>query len=76
MEFDQIIDSLEMIKEDVGIPKNLKLKIDKIKSILNNKDEEIEIRTHKAGVILDEISNDSSIQPFIRTQIYQIVSLL
>ncbi len=75
MEFENIIESLEMLKEDVGIPKNLKIKINNIISILNSKEESEEIRCHKAEAILEEASNDSSLQPFIRTQIYQIVSL-
>ena len=76
MTFSQVLDSLEMLKEDVGIPKNLKLKINNIIQILNNKEESEETRAHKCCSILDEISEDNSLQPFVRTQIYQIVSLL
>ena len=76
MEFDEVIEALEMLKEDVGIPKNLKIKIDEIIVILNNEEEAKEIRSHKAESILEDISSDSSLQSFIRTQIYQIMSLL
>ncbi len=76
MEFAEVIEALKMLKQEVGIPKNLKSKIDNIILILTNEDESQETRVHKSEAILDEISNDSSLQPFIRTQIYQIVSLL
>ena len=76
MEFDEVIEALAMLKEDVGIPKNLKIKIDEIIVILNNEEEAKEIRSHKAESILEDISSDSSLQSFIRTQIYQIMSLL
>ncbi len=76
MSFSEVIDALKMLKEDIGIPKNLKSKIDNIVKILNNEEESKEIRAHKCSAILDEISEDSLLQPFVRTQIYQIVSLL
>lgn len=76
MEFQEVINALEMLKEEVGIPKNLKTKINTIISILNNSEEDKEIRCHKAEAILSEVSNDNALQPFIRTQIYQIISLL
>ena len=76
MEFDEVIEALEMLKEEVGIPKGLKIKFDEIIAILNNEQEAKEIRSHKVGAILEDISSDSSLQSFIRTQIYQIMSLL
>ena len=76
MEFQEVIDALEMLKGDVGIPKNLKIKINNIIKILNNSEEDKEIRGHKAEAILEETSNDNALQPFVRTQIYQIISLL
>ncbi len=76
MEFAEVIDALKMLKQEIGIPKNLKLKVDNIIIILNNQEESKETRSHRVGVILDEISNDTSLQSFVRTQIYHIVSLL
>jgi len=76
MSFSEVIESLKILKDDVGIPKNLKSKIDNLINILNNEEESKEIRAHKCCAILDEISEDSLLQPFVRTQIYQIVSLL
>ncbi len=70
-----MIESLEMLKEEVGIPKNFRIKINNIIKILNNSEEDKEIRGHKAEAILEETSNDSALQPFVRTQIYQIISL-
>lgn len=76
MDFNEVKEALEMLKEEEGIPKSLKTKVDNIITILNNEEEAQEIRVHKVEAILDEISSDSSLQPFIRTQIYHIISLL
>jgi len=76
MFFDEIIDSLEMVKEEVGIPKNLKQKINEIINILLDEKESEEIRSHKAEALLEEISDDNSLQAFVRTQIYQVISLM
>ena len=75
MEFQEVIEALEMLKEEVGIPKNFRIKINNIIKILNNSEEDKEIRSHKAEAILEETSNDNALQPFVRTQIYQIISL-
>jgi uncharacterized protein (UPF0147 family) len=75
MAFEQVKKGLEMLKEEVGIPKSLKSKVDQIIIILNNSKDSEETRSHKAEAILSEVSNDSALQPFVRTQIYQIISL-
>ncbi len=76
MSFNEIIESLEILKEEVGLPKNLKIKINQIMKILLNDEESEEIRSHKAETILEEMSSDTSLQSFVRTQIYQITSLM
>jgi uncharacterized protein (UPF0147 family) len=71
----EIISSLNSLKNDEGLPKNIKAKIDTIISELNTDDNEVSAKVGKALHILDEISEDLNIQPFIRTQIWNISSM-
>ncbi len=69
------VSALEELKNDSTVPKNIKSKIEMIIASLNEK-KEIPIRINKALDELDEISDNNNIQPYTRTQIWNIVSLL
>jgi len=69
------IAKLNELKEDSMTPKNLKEKLQSIVVILQS-DEEKSIKINKALDILDAISNENNIQPYIRTQIWNIASML
>ncbi len=70
-----IIDSLDELKDDNTVPKNIKLKIEEIMNILKN-GEDISISISKALGMIEEISDDSNIEPYTRTQIWNIASAL
>ena len=75
---DQINDVIEVIEElceDTTIPRNIKTKFQEIISALKD-DSETSIKVNKALHNLDEIGDDSNLQPYIRTQIWNIVSIL
>lgn len=70
-----VVSALEELKNDNTVPKNIKVKIEAIMvSLKENK--EVSIRINKALDELDEISDNNNIQPYTRTQIWNIVSLL
>lgn len=71
----EIISAVNALKEDESVPKNIKAKLD---MILENLREECELslKVSKCLHILDEVSEDLNIQPFIRTQIWNISSML
>jgi uncharacterized protein (UPF0147 family) len=71
----EAIDSLLMLSEDESIPKNIRGKIHQIIQTLQNK-EETSIKVNKCLHELDEIAEDANLQTFIRTQIWNISSLL
>ena len=72
---DEIIQALTMLKEDEGVPKNVRAKIDII--ITDLKDEtDISSKIGKSLHHLDGISEDMNLPPFIRTQIYSISIML
>lgn len=70
-----IIQALTALKEDDGVPKNVRSKIDTIISDLND-ESDLSSKVGKSLHSLDEISEDLNIPPFIRTQIWNISSML
>jgi len=70
-----IIDALEEISTDSTVPKNVKSKITTKIAHLKEK-ADVSIRVNKALSELDEISEDTNLQSYTRTQIWNIASLL
>ena len=75
MDIENIIETLDSLQEDVSVPKNVRTKI---QDILNNlkEDTSISIKINKALNDMDEIASDVNLQPYTRTQIWNIVSAL
>jgi uncharacterized protein (UPF0147 family) len=73
---DEILIQLEELKNDRRVPKNVRNSLAQTQSELMREDEHINIKLNTAISILDEISNDTNIQQFTRTQIWNLVSVL
>lgn len=74
----EIKDIIEVIKEmqdDNTVPKNVKGKLIEIETMLVS-EEENSIQINKAVDMLVDISDDVNLQPFVRTRIWNIVSML
>lgn len=71
----QITETLKELLEDSTVPKNVKIKLEGVVKSLNE-DKEVSIRVNEALSHLDEIADDINLQPFTRTQIWNIVSIL
>jgi len=71
----QVIETLTELQKDTSIPKNVKLKIEGIITSLRG-DTDLSINVDKALNELDGIANDTNMQSYTRTQIWNIVSLL
>ena len=71
----EIIEVLKTLTEEETIPKNVKTKVENTIKILKE-DGEMSLKINKALHELDDIGDDSNMQPYIRTQIWNIVSLL
>ena len=69
--FKEIIEALNNLKTDDALPKNIKIKI-----VTLDEDSDLSSKVGKSLHTLDEISEDLNIQPFIRTQIWNISSML
>jgi len=73
--FSQIIEALNDLKNDQGIPKNLKNKIlEMLEDLKATEDNSMVV--NKLLSELEDISSDINLQPFVRTQLYNISSML
>ena len=72
---DEIIEVLEELCDDNTVPKNIKAKFQEIVTSLK-KGDEVSIKVNKALQDLDEIGDDTNLQPYVRTQIWNISSML
>jgi len=63
------------LKEDISVPKNVRMKVDKVIKILKE-ESEIPIKASKALNELEEIAEDVNLESYTRTQIWNIISIL
>jgi len=70
-----IIGALRDLESDQRVPRNVKSKIASTIKVLEE-ESELSIKVNKALHELDEISEDTNIQPDTRTQIWHIVAML
>ena len=74
-QIEDIIDALVEVADDQQVPRNVKSKIEIVVKILKE-DSEPSMRVNKVLHYLDEIADDGNLQPFTRTQVWNIVSML
>ncbi len=70
-----VLDFINELREDASVQKNIKTKLEQIEKILLN-GEDTSIKVSKALADLEGIADDVNLQPYTRTQILNIVSLL
>lgn len=75
MKMEEVNRMLDEINEDRTVPRNIRNLIIQAREALNTK-QEIAVRISTAIAILDDVSNDSNIPIYTRTQIWNVVSLL
>jgi uncharacterized protein (UPF0147 family) len=74
---DEVIQTINDILDDPAIQKNIRMKLEKIIGSLKAcKSKELKLKCDSCIGELDDICNDTNIQPFVRTQIWSIVSML
>ena len=69
------IETLNELVEDSTVPKNVKMKLNAIITILKDHVEP-SIKVNKALHSLEEVAEDSNIQAYTRTQLWNIFSML
>lgn len=76
MNITEVVQLLNQIEEDLSVPRNVRSRICSMKIMFEKDNGDIRIKIDKSLQELDEISDDPNIPGFIRTQIWNIVSLL
>ena len=71
----KIIQALEELEQDNTVPRNVKIKVANTIKLLRDESEK-SIKISKALHELEELSEDVNVQPYTRSQIFNIVSLL
>ena len=71
----EIVETISELSDDLSTPKNLKSKLVKISKLLNQNLED-SLNINKVLDELDEIVNENNLEPYTRSQIWNIVSML
>ena len=75
MDMEIISKLLDEINDDRTVPRNIRNMVQEAKDNLNGK-QELAVRINAAISLLDDVSNDTNIPTYTRTQIWNIVSML
>ncbi len=73
--FNDIIDVLSELKEDLTVPRNVRTRIGNVINSLKE-ETEVSIKVSKALSELEEIADDVNLQSYTRTQMWNVVSEL
>jgi uncharacterized protein (UPF0147 family) len=76
MNIETINKLLDEINEDRTVPRNIRSMVQEAKSDLNDCNKDMAVRINSAISILDNVSNDTNIPTYARTQVWNIVSML
>lgn len=71
----QIVTLIDMVLEDMSVPRNVKRAMEDAKRRLNEKEDPV-VRAGGAIYSLEGLSEDVNLPPHARTQIWQILSAL
>lgn len=75
MNKEEVIETMNELLTDNTVPKNVKQKLELIIKSLQQQGD-LSLQVNKALSILEEISEDVNLQPYTRTQIWNLVSML
>ncbi|QQG40309.1 MAG: UPF0147 family protein [Candidatus Aenigmatarchaeota archaeon] len=76
MDTEPIVQAIEQILTDRGVPKNIKSSCDECLRALKDEKEDLSVRLNTCISVLDEVSNDPNIPMHTRTFVWNIVSML
>lgn len=73
---DKVKKAIDAMLSDKLLPKSVVAKLNTCTGILNNKKEEMQLKINKVHDILNEITEDSNLPAFVKTQVWNIASIL
>jgi len=71
-----IVETIKELSEDRRIPRNIREKLDEVRRILLDSEDDLAVRIHKAVTELDSITEDPNLPIYARTQIWFLITLL
>ncbi len=74
--FEEVIALLNQIQEDTNIPKSVRTDIEWTITALQENTEDHSMRCDKSLQKLDDLSNNPNIPSYIRTQLWNVLSML
>lgn len=74
-QLEEVIQVLNELQEDTTLPRNVKLKLESVLRHLQGPDE-VSIKVNRCLDELEEVVNDVNMQPYTRTQLWNIVTML
>lgn len=74
-DLESIFEAISDLLEDSSVPKNVKTKLESVSCLLKSEGD-LSIKLNKALDELDELAEDTNLQPYTRTQIWNLVSVM
>ncbi|MEK6841171.1 MAG: UPF0147 family protein [Nanoarchaeota archaeon] len=75
-QIDLILTTLNLIKEDDSVPRNVKARIDYAICCLNDSEKDFSLKINSVLQELDEVSNDKNLPTYTRVEILNIIGIL
>ena len=72
---EEIVGAIAQLQDDTTLSRSIKGRLQEVSEILSNNEED-SIKINKALDKLDQLSDDSNLEPFARTQVWNIASML
>ena len=73
---EEIVSLLKELQEDNTVPRNVKLKLQEMQRELESDEGDLSLKINKILSDVEEIANDINLPMFIRTQIWNLTSML
>lgn len=73
-DLETVILRMEDLKEDSGIPSNVKDTLNQGIDVLQDEEEDLSVRVNTVTSLLDQVSNDPNIAQHTRTEVWNIAS--
>lgn len=75
-ETQEVLDLLSDLQQDSTVPRNVKTKLEDMRKELSSEDGELSLKVNKILSDVEEIANDINLPMFVRTQIWNLTSML
>ena len=72
----QVLEALQVIENDIAVPRNIREGIKNSMQVLKENNIEIAVKINRSLQELEELSDNPNIPVYTRTQLWNIVSLL